>query len=59
MSFAIAAVANFVDFVAVKIQRALLSVSDKTGLIPFAQILARNEIEIIFTGSGNSGPGCV
>jgi phosphoribosylaminoimidazolecarboxamide formyltransferase/IMP cyclohydrolase len=39
-----------VDFVAVKIQRALLSVSDKTGLIPFAQILARSGIEIISTG---------
>jgi phosphoribosylaminoimidazolecarboxamide formyltransferase/IMP cyclohydrolase len=50
MSFAIAAAANFVDFVAVKIQRALLSVSDKTGLIPFAQILAQAGIEIISTG---------
>ena len=59
MSFAIAAAADFVDFVAVNIQRALPSVSDKTGLIPFAQILARNEIEIISTCSGNSGPGCV
>jgi phosphoribosylaminoimidazolecarboxamide formyltransferase/IMP cyclohydrolase len=49
-SFTIAAAADFVDFVAVKIQRALLSVSDKTGLIPFAQILARNGIEIISTG---------
>jgi phosphoribosylaminoimidazolecarboxamide formyltransferase/IMP cyclohydrolase len=34
----------------VKIQRALLSVSDKTGLIPFAQILARSGVEIISTG---------
>jgi len=34
----------------VKIQRALLSVSDKTGLIPFAQILAKSGIEIISTG---------
>ena len=33
-----------------RIQRALLSVSDKTGLIPFAQILARSGIEIISTG---------
>src|ERR1039457_5630777 len=33
-----------------KIQRALLSVSDKTGLIPFAQILAQTGIEIISTG---------
>jgi hypothetical protein len=55
----VATAADFVDFVGVKIQRALLSVSDKTGLIPFDQILARNEIEIISTGSGNSGPGCV
>jgi phosphoribosylaminoimidazolecarboxamide formyltransferase/IMP cyclohydrolase len=50
MSFAIAAATDFVDFVAVKIQRALLSVSDKTGLIPFAQILAQAGIEIISTG---------
>jgi len=50
MPFAIAAAADFVDFVAVKIQRALLSVSDKTGLIPFAQILAKAGIEIISTG---------
>jgi phosphoribosylaminoimidazolecarboxamide formyltransferase / IMP cyclohydrolase len=33
-----------------KIQRALISVSDKTGLLPFAQILARAGIEIISTG---------
>ena len=33
-----------------KIQRALISVSDKTGLVPFAQILARAGIEIISTG---------
>jgi phosphoribosylaminoimidazolecarboxamide formyltransferase/IMP cyclohydrolase len=33
-----------------KIQRALISVSDKTGLIPFAQILARAGVEIISTG---------
>src|SRR3954471_23936306 len=34
----------------VKIQRALLSVSDKTGLLPFAQALARAKVEIISTG---------
>jgi len=34
----------------VKIQRALLSVSDKTGLAPFAQILAHAGIELISTG---------
>ena len=34
----------------VKIQRALLSVSDKTGLVPFAQILAAAGIELISTG---------
>jgi phosphoribosylaminoimidazolecarboxamide formyltransferase/IMP cyclohydrolase len=34
----------------VKIHRALLSVSDKTGLVPFAQILAQAGIEIISTG---------
>src|SRR5580693_671640 len=33
-----------------KIQRALLSVSDKTGLIPFAKILANTGIELISTG---------
>ncbi|MFZ0826100.1 MAG: bifunctional phosphoribosylaminoimidazolecarboxamide formyltransferase/IMP cyclohydrolase [Verrucomicrobiia bacterium] len=32
------------------IQRALISVSDKTGLVPFAQILARAGIEILSTG---------
>src|SRR5438094_4656099 len=33
-----------------KIQRALLSVSDKAGLIPFAQTLAAAGIELISTG---------
>ncbi|HUA69017.1 MAG TPA: bifunctional phosphoribosylaminoimidazolecarboxamide formyltransferase/IMP cyclohydrolase [Candidatus Saccharimonadales bacterium] len=33
-----------------KIHRALISVSDKTGLVPFAQILAQAGIEIISTG---------
>jgi phosphoribosylaminoimidazolecarboxamide formyltransferase/IMP cyclohydrolase len=33
-----------------KIQRALISVSDKIGLVPFAQILAQAGIEIISTG---------
>ena len=33
-----------------KIQRALLSVSDKTGLVAFAQILAAHGIELISTG---------
>ena len=33
-----------------KIQRALISVSDKTGLVPFVQILAKAGIEIISTG---------
>src|SRR5471030_950853 len=33
-----------------KIQRALISVSDKTGLVPFAQILTQAGIEIISTG---------
>jgi phosphoribosylaminoimidazolecarboxamide formyltransferase / IMP cyclohydrolase len=33
-----------------KIQRALISVSDKTGLVFFAQILAKAGIEIISTG---------
>ena len=34
----------------VKINRALLSVSDKTGLIPFAQALAAKGVELISTG---------
>ena len=34
----------------VKIQRALLSVSDKTGLVPFAQILAAQGVELLSTG---------
>lgn len=33
-----------------KIQRALLSVSDKTGLVPFAQILARAGVILLSTG---------
>ncbi len=33
-----------------KITRALLSVSDKTGLVPFAQILASAGVELISTG---------
>jgi phosphoribosylaminoimidazolecarboxamide formyltransferase/IMP cyclohydrolase len=33
-----------------KIQRALLSVSDKTGLIPFAQTLIQAGVELISTG---------
>lgn len=33
-----------------KIQRALISVSDKTGIVPFAQVLASAGIEIISTG---------
>jgi phosphoribosylaminoimidazolecarboxamide formyltransferase / IMP cyclohydrolase len=33
-----------------KIQRALLSVSDKTGLVPFAQALAGAGVELISTG---------
>src|SRR6476620_1961878 len=33
-----------------KIQRALLSVSDKSGLVPFAKILAAAGVELISTG---------
>ncbi|MBU6410894.1 MAG: bifunctional phosphoribosylaminoimidazolecarboxamide formyltransferase/IMP cyclohydrolase [Verrucomicrobia bacterium] len=33
-----------------KIRRALISVSDKTGLIPFAQILAQAGVQILSTG---------
>src|SRR6185436_15726932 len=33
-----------------KIQRALLSVFDKTGLLPFAQVLAQSGVELISTG---------
>ena len=34
----------------VPIRRALISVSDKTGLVPFAQALAANGVEILSTG---------
>ncbi len=33
-----------------KITRALISVSDKTGIVPFAQKLAEQEVEILSTG---------
>ena len=33
-----------------KIQRALLSVFDKTGLAPFASLLAQRGVELISTG---------
>src|SRR5579884_1207031 len=33
-----------------KIQRALLSVSDKTGLVPLAQTLIQSGVELISTG---------
>ena len=33
-----------------KIERALVSVSDKTGLVPFARVLAQRGIEILSTG---------
>src|SRR5947209_20207678 len=33
-----------------KIERALLSVYDKTGLIPFAQVLVKAGVELISTG---------
>src|SRR5215471_1695413 len=41
---------DFLYVTGVKIQRALLSVSDKTGLVPFAQILAAAGIELLSTG---------
>src|ERR1700722_17548959 len=34
----------------IKITRALLSVSDKTGIVEFAQFLAEQKIEILSTG---------
>ena len=34
----------------VKIGKALLSVSDKTDLVPFAQVLVENSVEILSTG---------
>ena len=48
------------------IQRALLSVTDKTGLLPFAQKLHELGIELVSTGgtakllrgSGSAGKGC-
>ncbi len=50
MRFAVAAAPVFSDFVRVNIQRALLSVSDKTGLVPLAQTLAAHGVELISTG---------
>jgi phosphoribosylaminoimidazolecarboxamide formyltransferase/IMP cyclohydrolase len=45
------AAASFGDFTAMtKIKCALVSVSDKTGLVPFAHILAQAGVEIISTG---------
>jgi len=38
------------DSDAIKIQRALISVSDKTDLIPFSQFLHNNGVEILSTG---------
>jgi len=38
------------DFLMAQIQRALLSVSDKTGLLAFAQVLARAGVELLSTG---------
>jgi phosphoribosylaminoimidazolecarboxamide formyltransferase/IMP cyclohydrolase len=38
------------DFLMARIQRALLSVSDKTGLLAFAQVLARAGVELLSTG---------
>ncbi len=42
--------APFTFFTMRKIERALLSVSDKTGLIEFAQVLAEQKVELISTG---------
>jgi phosphoribosylaminoimidazolecarboxamide formyltransferase/IMP cyclohydrolase len=44
-----AAIRDFVRHM-IKIRRALLSVSDKTGLLPLAQILAAAGVELISTG---------
>jgi len=38
------------DFLMAQIQRALLSVCDKTGLLAFAQVLARAGVELVSTG---------
>lgn len=37
--------------------RALISVSDKTNIVDFAQALVRQNIEIISTGGTKKGPG--
>ena len=39
----------------VPIRRALISVSDKTGLVPFARALAGRGVEVLSTGGP---PGC-
>ncbi len=41
---------DFIDLFMAKIQRALLSVSDKAGLIPLAQTLVQAGVELISTG---------
>ena len=38
------------DTALIPVRRALISVSDKTGLIPFAQALAKSKAEILSTG---------
>src|SRR5713101_9523546 len=41
---------NDSDKVLVKIRRALISVSDKTGIVDFAKVLKSFDVEIISTG---------
>ena len=43
-------VAEILHLTMAKIQRALISVSDKDGLLPFAQVLAEAGVEILSTG---------
>jgi phosphoribosylaminoimidazolecarboxamide formyltransferase/IMP cyclohydrolase len=43
-------VAEILPLTMAKIQRALISVSDKDGLLPFAQVLAEAGVEILSTG---------
>jgi len=40
------------------IRRALISVSDKTGLIPFAKVLHKQGVEIFSTGGDTQGVEC-
>jgi hypothetical protein len=47
---------GFGDFTRVKIQRALVSVSDKTGLVPLTRILAAAGIDLVKNDAAAHSP---